>query len=71
MRVESSVTSVSWIPSETVPQPARAVFAAGVTRYDDPPPEVLGDLDEWFAAERFRFANHLAAWIDVEDGRVT
>ena len=41
-----------------------------MTRYDDPPPEILGDLDEWFAAERFRFANHLTAWIDVEDGLV-
>ena len=24
-----------------------------------------------FAAERFRFADHLAAWIDVEDGHIT
>ena len=71
MRIESSVTSVSWIPSESVPAPAKAVFSAGVTRYDDPPPEILADLAELFAAERFRFANHLAAWIDVDDGRVT
>ena len=71
MRIESSVTSVSWIPSETVPGPGKAIFSTGVTHYDDPPPEIITDLAGLFAAERFRFANHLAAWIDVQDGRVT
>ncbi len=71
MRVESSVTSVSWIPSESVSGLFRAGFSSGATHYDDPPPDVIGNLDELHAAERFRFANHLAAWIDVEDGRVT
>jgi len=35
-----------------------------------PPPEVIEDLEALFAAERFRFANHLAAWIEVTDGVV-
>ena len=30
-----------------------------------------GRLDELFATGGFRFANHLSAWIDVEDGRIT
>jgi hypothetical protein len=71
MRVESSLTSVSWIPSESVSGLFRAGFSSGATHYDDPPPDVLGNLEELHAAERFRFANHLAAWIEVEDGRVT
>jgi Cyclic nucleotide-binding domain len=71
MRVESSLTSVSWIPSESVSGLFRAGFSSGAAHYDDPPPDVLGDLEELHAAERFRFANHLAAWIEVEDGRVT
>jgi hypothetical protein len=70
MRVESSVTSVSWIPSELVSGPIKAGFTAGVAHYDDPPPDVIERLAELHAAERFRFANHLAAWIEVADGRV-
>jgi hypothetical protein len=71
MRVESSLTSVSWIPSESVSGLFRAGFSSGATHYDEPPPDVLENLEELHAAERFRFANHLAAWIEVEDGRVT
>src|SRR5215467_12568161 len=70
MRFESSVTSVSWIPSESVAGLYKTGFAVGASHPDDPPPEVLQDLDGLFAAERFRFANRLAAWIEVEDGRV-
>jgi len=70
MRVESSITSVSWIPSETVPGLYKTVFAVGASHADDPPPEVLDDLDALDAAGRFRFANRLAAWIEVEGGRV-
>jgi Cyclic nucleotide-binding domain len=70
MRFESSVTSVSWIPSESVSGMFNAGFAVGASHFDDPPPEVLQDLDGLFAAEEFRFANHLAAWIKVDDGRV-
>jgi hypothetical protein len=70
MRFESSVTSVSWIPSESVSGPIKAGFAVGMTRYDDPPPDVIEDLKELHAAGKFRFANHLAAWIEVADGRV-
>jgi hypothetical protein len=71
MRVESSLISVSWIPSESVSGLFRAGFSTGATHYDDPPPDVIENLEELHAAERFRFANHLAAWIEVEDGRVT
>jgi hypothetical protein len=70
MRIESSVTSVSWIPSESVSGLFKAGFAAGASHYDAPPPDFIEDLDELFAAERFRFANHLAAWIEVEGGRI-
>ena len=70
MRFESSITSVSWIPSESVAGLYKAGFAVGASHPDDPPPEVLEDLDGLFAAEKFRFANRLAAWIEVEDNRV-
>jgi hypothetical protein len=72
MRYESCVTSLSWIPSEAVTGGTRAAFDAGFTRYDDPPPDELGDIEELRAADRFRFANVLKAWIDVDHaGRIT
>ena len=70
MRIESSVTSVSWIPSESVSGPLKAAFTTGMAHHDDPPPDVIESLEELHAAERFRFANHLEAWIEVADGRV-
>ena len=74
MRIESSVTSLSWIPSEAVTGLNRAVFDTGVTHYDDPPPDRIDDLEEMRDAGSFRFANHLAAWVEVNfpkfsDGR--
>src|SRR3989442_1809665 len=72
MRYESSVTSLSWIPSEAVTGASRTAFDSGFTHYDDPPPAELGDIEELRAGDRFRFANVLRAWIEVDDsGRIT
>ena len=72
MRHESCVTSLSWIPSEAVTGGTRVAFDAGFTHYDDPPPGELGDIEELRSADRFRFANVLRAWIEVDDhGAVT
>jgi hypothetical protein len=68
MRIESSVTSLSWIPSEAIKGMTKLPFEMGVAHYDDPPPEVVEDLDELRQADRFRFANELRAWIEVENG---
>jgi hypothetical protein len=38
MRIESSVTSVSWIPSEAITGMAKVPFEAGFTHYDVPRP---------------------------------
>jgi hypothetical protein len=73
MRIESSITSVSWIPSDSVSGLYKTGFTVGASHSDDPPPDSLqdaADLDRLFAAERFRFANRLAAWIELEDGRI-
>ena len=70
MRIESSVTSVSWIPSEAVTGMTKSAFEAGFTHYDEPLPDVIEDLEALRLADRFRFANRLEAWIDVEDGRI-
>jgi hypothetical protein len=73
MRIESSVVSLSWIPSEAVTGLPKQFFEVGVTHYDDPPPDVVSsvdDLENLRDQARFRFANRLAAWIDVEDGTI-
>jgi hypothetical protein len=72
MRIDASTTSLSWIPSEAVTGPAnKAMFGSGVAHYDTPPPDHIDDLEALRDADRFRFANHLAAFVEVEDGRIT
>src|SRR3954469_9335288 len=71
MRYESSVTAVTWIPSEAISGMPKLPFEAGIAHYDDPPPDQLDDLDEWHRRDAFREANELRAWIEVEDGRIT
>ncbi len=68
MRFDACVTSLSWIPSEAVTGINKAVFGSGFTHYDDPPPDVIEDLEALRAADRFRFANNLVGWIEVENG---
>ncbi len=72
-RIESSVLSISWIPSEAVRGMPKTAFDWGVTHYDQPPPEMVSgpdDLEALRAADRFRFANELRAWVEVEDGKI-
>jgi Cyclic nucleotide-binding domain len=72
MRIASSVTAISWIPSDAVEGMPKLPFELGVARYDAPPPDRLeeGDLERLRDEDRFREANRLAAWIEVEDGKI-
>jgi len=70
MRIESSVTSLSWIPSEAVTGANKPMFEFGIAHYDNPPPDVIGDLDELRDADAFRFANRVEGWVEVEGGRI-
>jgi hypothetical protein len=63
MRIESSMTLLSWIPLGATEGFNRLSFGLRVAHYDPPPPDVLGDLDELEANDRFGFANQLKAWI--------
>jgi hypothetical protein len=69
-RFESSVTAVSWIPSEAISGPSKIPFELGVTHYDEPPPDRLDDLEQLRTSDRFREANELRAFIEVDDGRI-
>jgi hypothetical protein len=69
-RHESSVTAVSWIPSEAIEGLSRIPFDVGVTHYDQPPPDRLDDLEELRRTDRFREANELRAYVEVEAGEI-
>jgi Cyclic nucleotide-binding domain len=72
MRHTSSITSLSWIPSEAIEGSMRLAFDAGVTHYDPPPPDVIENIEALRLDDRFRFANVLRAWVEVDDdGNIT
>ena len=68
MRIESAITSVSWIPSEAIPGVMRLPFDLGPMHYDDPPGEQIRDIPALARSGAVRFINELRAWVDVEDG---
>jgi CRP-like cAMP-binding protein len=70
-RIESSVTSVSWIPLDAMEGVRGLVADLGVGHWDLPPPDQLENLDELIAADAIRFANQLRAWVEVEGGQIT
>jgi hypothetical protein len=72
MRVEGSVTAISWIPSEAIEGLPKLPFELGVGHYDEPPPDRISasELDTLRRADRFREANLLTAWIEVENGAI-
>lgn len=69
-RFEASVTAISWIPSDAIAGLPKIPFEMGITHYDQIPPDQLQDLDELRRTDRFREANELRAFIDIEDGRI-
>lgn len=71
MRIESSVTSISWIPSRAITGMIKLPMDAGIGHYDAPPPDVIEDLEGLRKADGFRFANELRAWVEVKDGKIT
>jgi Cyclic nucleotide-binding domain len=71
MRIESSVTSLTWIPSEAIEGMPKLPFELGIAHYDDPPPDRIDDLNALQRADAFREANELRGWIDVAGGRIT
>src|SRR5688500_11688466 len=72
MRVEGSVAAISWIPSEAIEGMPKLPFELGIGKYDEPPPDRIaeGDLERLRDEDRFREANLLRAWIEVEDGKI-
>jgi cyclic nucleotide-binding protein len=72
VRIEKSVTAITWIPSEAIEGMPKLPFELGMTHYDEPPPDRIaeGDLARLREENRFREANELRAWIEVDDGEI-
>jgi hypothetical protein len=71
MRIESSVTSITWIPSEAIEGMPKLPFEWGLAHYDDPPHDRLLDIEAMHENDLFREANELKAWVEVDDGKIT
>jgi hypothetical protein len=72
MRIERTVTTISWIPSEAFTGVSKLTERMGMAHYDQPPPDDIGGADSDVVerlrqADGFRFANRLRAWIEVDD----
>ena len=77
MRIERSITTVSWIPSDLLEGMGKIATRMKLAHHDPPPPDSLGAdtsaaIDELRVNDRFRFANELRAYIEVDDdGHIT
>lgn len=77
MRIERSINTVSWIPSDLLEGMGKIATRMKMAHHDPPPPDPLGAnlpaaIEELRLADRFRFANELRAFIEVDDaGKIT
>lgn len=73
MRIQATATSMSWIPSESVSGSLRMGFELGFTHFDDPLPDAISgvpQVNDLCSKDKFRFANVLTGWAEVEDGKI-
>jgi hypothetical protein len=70
MRIDASATAITWLPFEALDRIPRVPLELAIAHYDEPPPEVVPELDELRLRDAFREANELRAWIDVDDGEI-
>lgn len=73
MRIEATGTTMSWIPSESLTGPLKAGMNLKVSHWDQPLPEQVSGVPETHELcrlDRFRFANVLSGWAEVDDGRI-
>ena len=69
MRIETTVASMSWIPSESLRGALKTGMDLKLSHWDDPPPDQFRGADhvhELCREDKFRFANLLSVWAEVE-----
>ena len=70
MRIDASATAITWLPFDALDRISVVPLELAVAHYDEPPPELVPDLDELRQRDAFREANELRAWIDIKDGEI-
>ena len=70
-RFERTITTVSWIPSDLLEGMGKIATRMKMAHHDPPPPDTLGAdipaaIDELRCTDRFRFANRLTAFVEVD-----
>jgi len=70
MRFDATATAITWLPFAALDRLPAMPLELAVAHYDEPPPEVVPDLDELRRRDAFREANELIGWIEVEGGRI-
>jgi hypothetical protein len=70
MRIDASATAITWLPFAALDRIQAIPLELAVAHYDEPPPEVVPDLDDLRRQDGFRDANELRAWIEVDGGEI-
>jgi hypothetical protein len=70
MRIEASATAITWLPFAALDRLHVVPLELAVAHYDEPPPEVVPDLDELRRQDAFREANELRAWVEIDEGKL-
>lgn len=73
MRLQTTVVSMSWIPSDSLRGALKTGMDLRLSHWDDPLPDHVEDAAEVHRLcreDRFRFANLLSAWVEVDGDRI-
>ena len=70
MRIDASATAITWLPFGALDRMPNIPLELAVAHYDEPPPQLVPDLDELRRQDAFREANELRAWIEVDGGEI-
>jgi hypothetical protein len=73
MRVDATGLTMSWIPSESLTGPLKLGMKLRLSHWDQPLPDQVSGapaVHELCDQDRFRFANLLSGWAEVESGRI-
>jgi hypothetical protein len=70
MRIDASATAITWLPFAALDRIPVIPLELAVAHYDEPPPDVVPDLDELRRRDAFREANELRAWIKVDGDEI-
>jgi hypothetical protein len=70
VRIASSITSITWVPFGILDRLPQIPLSVAMASADEPPPEVIRNLQSLRGTGAFREGNELRAWIEVEGGRI-